>query len=52
MVYESYALCTHMKVFDEERYSSLSFVLEIRKYLSSKIKSIVQDTAGPPDWNR
>lgn len=45
MVFQSYALYPHMRVFDEKRYSNLSFALKIRKYLSPKIKSVVENVA-------
>jgi multiple sugar transport system ATP-binding protein len=43
MVFQSYALYPHMRVFDEKRYSNLSFALKVRKYVSSKIMSVVED---------
>lgn len=45
MVFQNYALYPHMKVFDERKYSNLSFALKIRKYVSSRIKSIVGGVA-------
>ena len=45
MVFQGYALYPHMRVFDEGRYSNLSFALKIRKYLNSKIKTVVEDVA-------
>jgi len=44
MVFQSYALYPHMKVFDERRYSNLSFALKIRKY-SDKIRRVVSSVA-------
>jgi len=45
MVFQSYALYPHMKVYDERKYSNLTFALKIQKYLTDKIKSIVHQVA-------
>jgi multiple sugar transport system ATP-binding protein len=45
MVFQGYALYPHMKVFDEKGYSNLSFALKLKKYVSSKVKSVVMDLA-------
>ena len=45
MVFQSYALYPHMKVFDERRYSNLNFALKIRKYMSDKIRRVVSSVA-------
>lgn len=44
MIFQSYALYPHMKIYDEEKYSNLSFGLKIQKYLSSKIKNQISDS--------
>ncbi len=38
---ESYALYPHLKVFDERRYSNLSFPLKLRRTVTSEIRRIV-----------
>jgi len=43
MVFQSLALWPHMKVFDEEHYSNLSFSLKIRKSAQEIIGGIVRD---------
>ncbi|MCD6503859.1 ABC transporter ATP-binding protein [Candidatus Bathyarchaeota archaeon] len=45
MVFQSYALYPHMKVYDERKYSNLTFALKIQKYLTDKIKNIVHQVA-------
>jgi len=45
MVFQSYALWPHMKVFDEKAYTNLSFALKIQKNLTEKIKSTVRKVA-------
>jgi len=45
MVFQSYALFPHMKVFDEKKYSNLSFALKLRKYVTPKIKKIVENVS-------
>jgi len=45
MVFESYALYPHMKVFDERKYSNLSFALKIRRFLTERIRGIVEKVA-------
>ena len=45
MVFQSYALYPHMKIFDERRYSNLNFALKVRKYMSDKIRNIVRDVS-------
>lgn len=46
MVFESYALYPHMKVFDEKKYSNLSFGLMIQKHLGTAIKDKVLEVAN------
>ena len=45
MVFQSYALYPHMKVFDEKKHSNLSFALKIRKFLTERIGNIVERAA-------
>ncbi|MEM2876056.1 MAG: ABC transporter ATP-binding protein [Candidatus Bathyarchaeia archaeon] len=45
MVFQTYALYPHMKVFDEREYSNLNFALKIRKYMSDRIRNIVERVA-------
>lgn len=45
MVFQGYALWPHMKVFDEKKYSNLSFALKIQKNLTEKIKGTVGKVA-------
>ncbi|MGQ9543373.1 MAG: ABC transporter ATP-binding protein [Candidatus Bathyarchaeia archaeon] len=42
MVFQSYALFPHMKVFDEKKYSNLSFALKLRRYIAPTIRTIVE----------
>ena len=37
MIFQSYALWPHMKVFDEQRYTNLTLPLKIRKWSREKI---------------
>jgi len=46
MVFQDYALYPHMKVFDEKKYSNLSFPLKLRKTETGAIKRIVNDLAN------
>jgi ABC-type sugar transport system ATPase subunit len=39
---QDYALWPHMKIYDEKRYTNLSFSLKIRKYLPRRIRNIVE----------
>lgn len=45
MVFQSYALYPHMKVFDERRHSNLSFALKIRSFLTERIRGVVERVA-------
>lgn len=45
MVFQNYALYPHMKVYDPEKYSNLSFALRIRRYLAEGIRGIVSTVA-------
>lgn len=45
MVFQSYALYPHMKVFDERKYSNLSFGLKVRKFLAERIRRVVERVA-------
>lgn len=45
MIFQSYALWPHMKVFDRRRYSNLGFPLKIRNWTPDAIVSRVQDVA-------
>lgn len=45
MVFQGYALWPHMKVFDENNYSNLSFGLKIQKNLTEKIRKTVGNVA-------
>jgi multiple sugar transport system ATP-binding protein len=46
MVFQDYALYPHMKVFDEKRFSNLSFPLKLRRMETGAIKGIVDGIAG------
>jgi multiple sugar transport system ATP-binding protein len=46
MVFQDYALYPHMKVFDEKKYSNLSFPLKLRKTKTGAIKRIVNGLAN------
>lgn len=46
MVFQDYALYPHMKVFDEKKYSNLSFPLKLRKTETGAIKRIVNGLAN------
>lgn len=41
MVFQSYALYPHMKVFDKKKHSNLSFALKVRRFLTERIMGIV-----------
>jgi len=41
MVFQNYALYPHMRIFDERRYSNLSFPLKLRRAMASEIKVVV-----------
>ena len=43
LVFQSYALWPHMKVFDEKKYSNLSFALKIRRWLPGILNKRAQD---------
>ncbi len=43
LVFQSYALWPHMKVFDERGYSNLGFALKIRRWLPGILNERVQD---------
>ena len=43
LVFQSYALWPHMKVFDEKKYSNLSFALKIRRWLPGILNERAQD---------
>lgn len=45
MVFQSYALYPHMKVYDERKYSNLSFALKLKRFMTEKIRSIVSRVA-------
>jgi len=45
MVFQSYALYPHMKVYDERKHSNLSFALKLRRFMTEKIRSIVSRVA-------
>lgn len=38
MIFQNYALWPHMRVFDDQRYSNLTFPLKIRKWSKEKIR--------------
>ena len=46
MVFQDYALYPHMKVFDEKKYSNLSFPLKLRRTETGAIKRIVNGLAN------
>jgi multiple sugar transport system ATP-binding protein len=45
MIFQSYALWPHMKVFDEQRYTNLSLPLKIRKWSREKIGEFLRPLA-------
>src|SRR5262245_63976977 len=45
MIFQSYALWPHMKVFDEQRYTNLTLPLKIRKWSREKIGEILRALA-------
>jgi ABC-type sugar transport system ATPase subunit len=45
MIFQSYALWPHMKVFDEQRYTNLTLPLKIRKWSSEKIGEFLRPLA-------
>ena len=45
MIFQSYALWPHMKVFDERKYSNLGFPLKIRNWTPDSIMARVQEVA-------
>ena len=42
MIFQSLALWPHMKVFDEQRFTNLSFPLRIRKWSKEKIREFIR----------
>lgn len=45
MIFQSYALWPHMKVFDENRYTNLTLPLKIRKWSSDRIAGFLRPLA-------
>ncbi|HZD39669.1 MAG TPA: ABC transporter ATP-binding protein [Terriglobales bacterium] len=45
MIFQSYALWPHMKVFDERRYSNLTLPLKIRKWSSERMTGFLRPLA-------
>ena len=45
MIFQSYALWPHMKVFDEQRYTNLTLPLKIRKWSREKIGEFLRPLA-------
>ncbi len=45
MIFQSYALWPHMKVFDEQRYTNLTLPLKIRKWSREKIAEFLRPLA-------
>jgi len=45
MIFQSYALWPHMKVFDERGYTNLSLPLKVRKWSSEKISAFLRPLA-------
>jgi len=45
MVFQSYALYPHMKVYEQRKFSNLNFGLKVRRYLSEEIGRIVEKVA-------
>jgi len=45
MVFQSYALYPHMKIYEQRKFSNLSFGLKVRRYLSEEIGRIVEKVA-------
>jgi len=45
MVFQSYALFPHMKVYDERRWANLNFPLRIRRFLNEDIARVVSSIA-------
>ena len=41
MIFQNFALWPHMRVFDERRYSNLTFPLKIRKWSQEKIRGFI-----------
>jgi len=46
MIFQSYALWPHMKVFDKRGYTNLSLPLKVRKWSSEKISEFLRPLAG------
>ena len=45
MIFQSYALWPHMKVFDEQRYTNLTLPLKVRKWSGEKIAEFLRPLA-------
>jgi ABC-type sugar transport system ATPase subunit len=45
MVFQNYALYPHMRVYDEDGYSNLSFAMKLRKYLKENIRNRVEQVS-------
>jgi multiple sugar transport system ATP-binding protein len=45
MIFQSYALWPHMKIFDEKRYTNLTLPLKIRKWSAEKIDEFLRPLA-------
>lgn len=52
MVFQDYALYPHMKVYNEDKNSNLSFALRIRKYLPENIKKSVEQVSAKIGINK
>ncbi|MBI2091233.1 MAG: ABC transporter ATP-binding protein [Deltaproteobacteria bacterium] len=46
MIFQSYALWPHMKIFEAERYTNMSLPLKIRKWSEGKIREFMRPLAG------
>lgn len=46
MIFQSYALWPHMKIFDAGRYTNMSLPLKIRKWSEEKIREFMRPLAG------
>jgi ABC-type sugar transport system ATPase subunit len=52
MVFQDYALYPHMKVYNDNKNSNLSFALRIRKYLPENIKKSVEQVSAKIGINK
>jgi ABC-type sugar transport system ATPase subunit len=46
MIFQNFALWPHLKVFDERRYTNLTFPLKVRRWSGEKIREFIRPMAG------